>query len=64
MPAGVLRQLLRDQFEALLPDGQLDVVRAAEESEQEFLLNLANFVGDDDGRLIVSDFYDDESEPV
>lgn len=59
MPTGILKQLLRDQFEALIPDGQLDVVRAAEESEQAFLLNLANLVGNDDGRLIVSDFCDD-----
>ncbi len=56
MPAGILRQLLRDQFEALIPDGQLDVVRAAEDSEQALLQNLANLVGDDDGRRSVRDF--------
>ena len=34
MPAGILRQMLRDEIESFLPPGALDVVKAAEESER------------------------------
>jgi hypothetical protein len=37
MPAGILRQLLRDKIESFLPPGALDVIKAAEESEREGL---------------------------
>jgi len=60
MPASVLRQLLRGQFEALIPDGKVDAIRAAEESEQAFLRTVANLVGDDEGRRAVSGFGDEE----
>lgn len=49
MPAGILKQLLRDQFEALIPDGHLDVIRAAEESEKAFLYRTADLVDYDEG---------------
>lgn len=42
MPAGIVRELTRQRIEAYLPEHALDVVRTAEESEREFLLNLAN----------------------
>jgi hypothetical protein len=41
MPAAVMRQLLRDHIEALLPEKALEVARAAEESEQALLGALA-----------------------
>ena len=46
LPAGILKQLLHDQFEALIPDGHLDVIRAAEESERAFLYRWADLVGE------------------
>jgi hypothetical protein len=42
MPASIMRELLADAIEELLPPGHLDVVRAAEESEQTFLRRLAD----------------------
>jgi hypothetical protein len=41
MPARLLRSLLRDAVEALLPPGAIEVARAAEESEREGLQALA-----------------------
>ena len=37
LPAEVLRKLVRDEIESYLPQGELDVVRVAEESEREHL---------------------------
>jgi hypothetical protein len=37
MPAGTLREMLRDEIEKLLPQGALETVKIAEESEREFL---------------------------
>jgi hypothetical protein len=45
MPAGLMRQLLRDRIEALLPPRALQVSKAAEASEREFLESLAEAVG-------------------
>jgi len=42
MPAAIMRTLLRDAVESLLPDNALEVARAAEESERSFLLRWAN----------------------
>jgi hypothetical protein len=42
MPAGVMRQLLRDKIEALLPPGAAEVTRVAEESERAWLDNWAD----------------------
>lgn len=41
MPAKILRDLLREHVEALLPAGALAVAKAAEESERGFLLQMA-----------------------
>jgi hypothetical protein len=41
MPAAILRHLLREQVEALLPPRALAVAKVAEESEREYLLNMA-----------------------
>jgi hypothetical protein len=41
MPAGMLRQILRDRIEALLPPNALAVAMAAEASERELLSSLA-----------------------
>lgn len=41
MPANILRELLRDAVEALLPDGALDIARTAEASEREGLRAIA-----------------------
>jgi hypothetical protein len=42
MPANILRHLLRNAVEALLPDDALDVARVAEISEREGLRALAD----------------------
>lgn len=42
MPAGLLRQLLRDRIEAHLPSDALRIAKIAEESERASLLELAN----------------------
>ena len=47
MPAHYLRKLLRDKIEALLPHGELKVIQAAEQSEQEGLLMLGNRISQD-----------------
>ncbi|WP_312284073.1 hypothetical protein [Candidatus Igneacidithiobacillus taiwanensis] len=44
MPAHILRQILRDAVEALLPPGALDTVRVAEESERQYLNFIAEQV--------------------
>ncbi len=49
MPAQLLRALLREQIEALLPPGALEVAKAAELSEQEGLRVLAEALEADDG---------------
>ena len=41
IPARTLREIVRREVEALLPDGALDVIRATEESEREGLRLLA-----------------------
>lgn len=41
LPASILRRLLRDEVEALLPEGALQVAKVAEQSEREGLLALA-----------------------
>jgi hypothetical protein len=42
MPAGVMRAMLREAIEALLPDNALAVSKAAEESERKFLREIAD----------------------
>lgn len=42
MPARIMRQLVRERIEELLPPGLLETVRAAEESERATLLRLAS----------------------
>ena len=42
MPAGIMRSLLREAIEALLPDNALAAARAAEESERSLLLRWAH----------------------
>ena len=39
MPAGILRQMLRDKIEGFLPAGALKVIKAAEESERAGLVD-------------------------
>jgi hypothetical protein len=46
MPARILRQLLRERIENLLPRHALEVARAAEASEREHLTFIANLLGD------------------
>ena len=50
MPAAIMRRLLRDAIEALLPPNALTVAKAAEKSERILLRGLAGMalkVGDD-----------------
>ena len=42
MPAGTMRGILRSEVEAMLPPRALDIARAAELSERDHLLTLAN----------------------
>jgi hypothetical protein len=44
MPASVMRDLLRDRIEALLPDGALDAVKVAERSERAHLEHMATLL--------------------
>lgn len=44
MPAGIMRALLREHIEALLPDGALDVTRVAEQSEREHIERMAELL--------------------
>ena len=46
MPAGVMRQLLRDTVETFLPADSLRVAKVAEESERELLFTLADELGE------------------
>jgi hypothetical protein len=46
MPAGIMRRILRDHVEALLPPRALEIARAAELSERDHLLTMANIAGD------------------
>lgn len=48
MPAKILRGILRDKVESLLPENALAVAKVAEKSEREHLLQMANFL---DGQL-------------
>jgi hypothetical protein len=41
MPAGIMRQMLRDHIEAMLPPRSLEIAKAAEQSERDHLLTLA-----------------------
>jgi hypothetical protein len=43
MPAWIMRSILRSEIEALLPDGLLETVRAAEHSERDQLLKIARW---------------------
>jgi hypothetical protein len=45
MPAGIMRTLLRDEIEALLPPDALSVAKVEEESAQTYFENLAGMVG-------------------
>lgn len=45
MPARILRGLLREQIESLLPEGALAAAKIAEQSEREGLRLLANRMG-------------------
>ena len=47
MPAGLMRDLLREHIEALLPVGALDVVKVAEESEREHIERMAELLESD-----------------
>jgi hypothetical protein len=44
MPAHLMRDLLRERIEELLPDGALDVVKVAEESEREHIQRMAELL--------------------
>ena len=44
MPASIMRNLLRNRIESLLPDGALDVVRVAEQSEREHIERMADLL--------------------
>jgi hypothetical protein len=45
MPAGLMRQLLRERIEALLPTRALKIAKVAEENERAFLKSLAATLG-------------------
>lgn len=45
MPAHVLRKLVRERIEALLPAGALHVARTAEQSEREHIARMARLLG-------------------
>jgi hypothetical protein len=44
MPAGILRQLLRDRIESFLPDGALEIAKVAEQSERAHLKRWADLI--------------------
>ena len=50
MPARIMRELLRDEVEALLPRRALEVAKAAEQSERALLDRAAKWVGRERGR--------------
>ena len=45
MPAAILRGLLRERIESLLPENALDVARVAEASERAHLAQIAKIIG-------------------
>jgi hypothetical protein len=45
MPAAIMRALLREKIESLLPEDALETARAAEESERDWLTNFARVRG-------------------
>jgi hypothetical protein len=45
MPAGIMRQLMRNAIEELLPSGALAAAKVAEESERQHLDVLAELAG-------------------
>ncbi len=45
MPASILRGMLRDRIEELLPSGALEIAKAAEESERAHLTRMAQLLG-------------------
>lgn len=46
MPAGIMRRILREKVEALLPDNALAIAKVAEQSERSHLLEMAQFLYD------------------
>ncbi|SEA74067.1 hypothetical protein [Nitrosospira multiformis] len=44
MPAGIMRRILREKVEALLPENALSVAKVAEQSERAHLLEIAQFL--------------------
>lgn len=44
MPAGIMRRILREKVEALLPENALAVAKVAEQSERAHLLEMAQFL--------------------
>jgi siroheme synthase (precorrin-2 oxidase/ferrochelatase) len=44
MPAHILRQLLRDRIESLLPEGALEIAKVAEDSERDYLERMAEIL--------------------
>ena len=46
MPAAILRGLLRDRIESLLPENALDVARVAEASERAHLVRMSRIMGE------------------
>ena len=49
MPAKILRAILRDKIEALLPENALAVAKVAEQSERQSLGLMAELMSDEDG---------------
>ena len=45
MPASVLRTILRDRIEALLPEDALEIARVAEDSERRHIERVAEMLG-------------------
>lgn len=45
MPAKIMRRLLREHIEALLPEGALEVAKVAEQSEREHIQRMAELLG-------------------
>jgi hypothetical protein len=48
MPAGTLRQILRDKIESFIPERTLNVIETAEMSERDILQNLAGILRNDE----------------
>ena len=44
MPAGIMRRILREKVEALLPENALAVAKVAEQSERAHLRKMAQFL--------------------